>query len=363
LIHTEELLSLFEQYYRDPHQVWPDLFYGLTHYSFDNYFRLIDEALKMTPSLTLVTSQPQKTNSGSQYYFAPTIVKSDVEVYLRYRRPYDELLYIEDSLWRKDFSSEFEDNSMYYKKPIHCLYLDDLWANAGLVNLFVEKYATGKTYIFGRPNSLWQLMDNEEFLARSHRMLHGFVNVDCPAFADAGFSSKYGCEFNDQMIDWKSGLNFYTCLKGHKHFIPIFVERRGCFINLLNSDRFSVNAADEFIVNTPFELCECGSYRCGFKFRSHIHNMPKNIDYDRVLRLRSELVSKYRTIQFVENKNCIEVFYLVSNDEEMDKADVHLINEVFDEPKFNKGRYFQLGRKLYYIWSHRSGGQQRIKMI
>lgn len=71
-----------------------------------------------------------------------------------------------------------------------------------------------------------------EMLSRNQDKIQSIINTDFDMFLRKKNLPKI--PLNDQMIDWSSGGNFYTCHYGVRHWLPLFSIHDGKYNNLLN---------------------------------------------------------------------------------------------------------------------------------
>lgn len=131
---------------------------------------------------------------------------------------------------------------------------------------------------------------------------------------------------NDTTIVWSSGLNFFTCRYGNKHFLPTFTQTDGQCQNTLNllpglpdDDRLEVGAY--------LGRCGCGRDRMKISFLPHVRRLPQvggRFLYD--LSLADRLVGCYKSIQFVEVGGTVNVCF-VNDDHAEDCVDEKVIRE------------------------------------
>ena len=156
-----------------------------------------------------------------------------------------------------------------------------------------------------------------------------WTNIDYDLFAKG--------QFNDQMIDWNTGGNFYTCSHNQKHFLPIFLIKDGKSNNLLNLADGFVECDDKWTFKERV-LCSCGKYRIDFDFISH---QSINLLIDR--QIINQLKSNYANLQFYEcEPNRLRIFFSV-NGEFMDEDILNKLGNVI----FYKDLSFYYGRKHY----------------
>ncbi len=126
---------------------------------------------------------------------------------------------------------------------------------------------------------------------------------------EAFFPKLLNVFINDNCIDWKTGLNFYTCRAGTKHFLPIFALTKTGFINLLNlAQECPAPADDLFIIEPERCLCSCGRYYMPFTFLPHYRLMIKTTTgwfYD--LNIPDHLQGRYKNLQFIQENAIVKV--------------------------------------------------------
>lgn len=190
--------------------------------------------------------------------------------------------------------------------------------------------------VTGPPHVLNELVHDERFTLRPFCL----TNLDSPCFVKT--TDHY---LNDQMVDWQSGLNFYTCSFGHKHVLPIFLKIDDRFHCLLNMTRWAPPMTDEMVIH-EFEPCECGRVRAIMTFTPHKRNFIDR-DYNECMNLVNQLESKTCYLQFVQGDG-IEVY----SDVPVSEKDAETISRFFGSPAtFIVGRFFRVGlRKIPAFW-------------
>ena len=152
------------------------------------------------------------------------------------------------------------------------------------------------------------------------------------------------------MIDWKSGINFYTCKSNQKHLLPTFFIRENKYKNIINLTDYTSKKEDYIKVNSNVIKCECGRERCVFEFTPHYKNFLDGFDYNELMDLRNKLISKFRWIQFVQIKKIIYVYYEININSNFENEDIDIINQIFKGPVFLKGEFFKVGYKMPAFW-------------
>jgi hypothetical protein len=137
---------------------------------------------------------------------------------------------------------------------------------------------------------------------------------------DAFFKS-HGVYVNDCVIDWQTGLNFYTCKHNKRHFLPIFSIRDGYIRNLINICSRPIPISDLFTITGSAENCPCGKKYIPFTYIPHIKAaITKNDQYYYDLSLINYLESDYYSIQFIQNNDEILILYRGKYMTENDKS-------------------------------------------
>lgn len=330
---TSNLVVLYRNYYKQ-YRTWPMLFKALKDYEFDDLPTLQEEVLAMTPEVA--DDSDQQSNSGLRYQFAPVFIKEDIENYLRYEALIDEYYFICENPTREE-SVEVQSGKIQ-----HTLKIPDIWSHWEEVAQFLTR-VPNKTYVLGYANSLAQMTANQQFLEKVQDHVIGFVNSHGPAFLKTGLLSNF--EFNDQMINWKSGANFRTCQYGNKHCLPIFAVKDGKGCNLLNFNRLWFPVDDLFELQDP---CKCGK-PC-IKLVPHINNIPDGVNYEAAMGLPERLESKFRWLQFIQDRD-LRIFYETSG--EILSSDLDVINETLGTFPLCKGNFLQVGAKFPPFWKIR----------
>jgi hypothetical protein len=188
------------------------------------------------------------------------------------------------------------------------------------------------------PTTFLYLLRDPYFLT----VQNGLFSTDYEGFYP---SSLY---INDNMVDWTSGCNFYTCFFNRRHFLPIFAQKNGSVKNLLNLACGELPCSDLFDVEPGPKQCGCGRMFLSFRFVPHlanaIHKPDGSILYD--LSLADRLQAQYSNFQIVQQDGLIYLLY-VSKDrrvrDDMDFLRVYLREQGFDRVEVLKNRYVVTG--------------------
>lgn len=189
----------------------------------------------------------------------------------------------------------------------------------------------------------------QSWVSESKRKINAFVNSDCePLFKDLGVYMR------DQMVDWRSGINFYTCEKGHIHFFPIFyVDGEKCS-NLLNLSSDHCQHDDSVLVGARV-LCECGIYRATMKIETHFKNKivgedGKPVEFKGICDLMEGWFHSFQIHQDYSEK--IRIFYESENsaDRDIERIIGFLKAKGLKKVEVKKSIYTQNGRKRHPFW-------------
>lgn len=134
-------------------------------------------------------------------------------------------------------------------------------------------------------------------------------------FFDQQIYRDRGIWCGDYMMDWPSGLNFYTCQAGEKHMLPIFFETATGRLNALNlmAQEVWTNDSDACEI-TDVVRCRCQTARPIF------HHIPRANNslctpagktfFD--LSIATGLRSRYCSLQFIQHQpDTVTVHYVV----------------------------------------------------
>jgi len=332
---TEELISLYREYYNNP-SISDLLVEGIANYSFDDIDRILySDELNIYPKHN--SNDFLKSNTGKKYNFSPREIIKKIEYKLRYQFPFENTIFIWDQQRSRTVSTQK-----------HVIVGND--CHSSDFRQSIIENLSDKTYIYGYAHSLNQLANDEELLIECDSKISGFCNTDVPCFVKSNNLNKLKIHLNDQMIDWKSGINFYTCKYNKKHFLPTFSIGKNEYKNIINLTDYVSKKEDYIKINPNVIKCECGRERCEFEFIPHYKNFLDGFDYNELMDLRNKLISKFRWIQFIQIKKIIHVYYEININSNLQNEDIDIINEIFNEPVFLKGKFFKVGLKTPAFW-------------
>lgn len=209
--------------------------------------------------------------------------------------------------------------------------------------------------IMALPNVWIYLSTNNAFrdwVEENKLNINAFVNTDW----DLSMKPIDGVYIRDQMIDWKSGLNFYTCRSGTVHFIPIFFESNQRVYNVLNLCKDSRPIDDLYFLDAnSLRVCGCGKSFIPLKIIPHheyriTNDKGEPIDtsgfYD-------NLKSNYLNLQVHQDlEGKVTVFYRSKQPDTEDLGCIFnfLNSKGIEKIRFMDSRYFKVGSKTYSFW-------------
>lgn len=179
--------------------------------------------------------------------------------------------------------------------------------------------------------------------------INAFINSD----SDLCIKAIRGVRVVDQMIDWETGVNFYTCEKGERHFLPVFFMEANKSFNLLNMT-VKKSVVDDEVFLGAFRRCPCGRGSLEFGFSSHKQNRIVDSEGEPV---RFEgffdmLKGQYYSLQLYQN-GLGEVSVLFCGQrvtEDLGKIEDFLKARGIDKIEFVSSKYIQIGRKRPPFW-------------
>lgn len=230
-----------------------------------------------------------------------------------------------------------------------------------LFDLVVKTYdAYGPINLYAIPDIWTCLVTNPTFrrmVEENKEKISSFVNSDY----DAIFK-RIGIYVRDQMVDWGSGLNFFECEFGTRHFLPIFFYDRGSCFNLANLVRIRPSNDDRVVFGCSVEKCMCGRTYPLVHMQPHFRNMildGRDGHFD-LLPLHNSLNAHYANLQFHQGEDgAVRMFYVAMSDVDLD---IDLVESYFRSGglkiEFVQGKYYSIGRKKYRAWKSKSVDEQ-----
>lgn len=213
-----------------------------------------------------------------------------------------------------------------------------------------------KSVIFCRPNAALALSRDpafSEYLSSPHN-LQCLATSDWEPVYDAGSFIDRGVYVNDNMIDWQTGLNFYHCPYGGRHFLPMFYGRGASFENLLNLEQGGRAPAGDELEVAGLSQCRCGRKKMDIRFTPH-HSIQISkyaevrgaVEGYLMPRLRSQLAY----IQFVEGERGFDVLYYRVGGGVLDPGEEAAVREAVGDAGMcrNKFSFCGLGKVCPYM--------------
>jgi hypothetical protein len=157
----------------------------------------------------------------------------------------------------------------------------------------------------------------------------------------------------DRMIDWKTGVNFFECSFGSKHFYPIWIESNGRIVNLLNfADKEGHEMSDIFEAR-DFSPCECGRTAVDIRLVSHFRFKPEvkngeKLDSASIKELAELIPEEIFHIQILEAQDKIKILA----DPFMSEKNSKKIEDFFGkETSVIERKVFKIGgHKMPFAW-------------
>lgn len=163
----------------------------------------------------------------------------------------------------------------------------------------------GRFYLIGQPTKYLQLFSDPDYRSVMLNAKAHLVSGDWePLFPKI-------MDVKDQMINWTTMVNFYTCDHGTKHFLPLFLLSNNKLINLLNFATKSEHRIDDLVkIGTQRQLCLCGRWYLPFEMVAHVAlAVGKDDVYHHDTALADSLESVYYVLQFIQSDERIDILY------------------------------------------------------
>lgn len=339
------LSSLYHSYLEDDLKVFIN---NLCNYDFSNYnvnnedlFKLWSISCKFKESLKLKSNGSTLSTGSVDYRFGPLPILLEIERILKYRQ-YHTIFFLGNTNGRNELVKSNKDS---YDKLMHFDYNSPDWKI-----LTTSIRGRQANVLKAQPHTLLYLTSDENFLnaiGPYKKHIHSICTTDWEPF----FRQKHlDILINNNMINWKTGVNFYTCEKGHLHFLPIFILHKEYGINLLNMANKRLYINDDIFSYDPNPIiCECEKTKLNSKFITHNNN---NFRYQ--LDLIEDLKDHYANLQFVREDDKTKVYYTTKTNT-ISKHDQELINSKFGKVEFIGGIRLLTGLGKYYpFWESSS---------
>ncbi len=201
----------------------------------------------------------------------------------------------------------------------------------------VMRAATSPICLVASPNVVSVLVQHQPLVellnSRPDKMLLSSTNCDAfyPRLAPV----------NNQMVDWFTGCNFFTCRHGSRHFFPTFQQLPdGSCRNLLNL--IEHRSGDDLLrIGSGGDKCECGRYAVPIQFVPHVkHAIVQDGVVKNDLLLANRLNTLYRNIQFIQQADGMNVYFVAHNHSDaIGEADRQAIEAYFGPCRYHPNQY------------------------
>lgn len=323
------LCRSYEKYYQNPRYWGKQLWQDILEYDYCDYDEFCNDILSLRRSIEsghkdcLMLKTGGSLGTRREYAFGPQPHSwlSNVEKRLKFPFRTENV----KSFWITGGFPNWRKYPAIHKEQPFGPYTNAILQNETMMQDCIRLYENiieefGLVHLVARPEKFLFLLSHQEFVERVLNKLGSkivsLINTDGPPFFNSKVLSQYNIFFNDQMINWETGVNFYTCRNGHKHFLPIFVYHQYQSTNLLNLCNTSMVETDDFVSIEPTIIkCQCGVNRLRIDFIGHCKNCPVingNAFID--LSIAESLTSNAINLQFVQNENVINIYCIEIND-------------------------------------------------
>ncbi len=211
-------------------------------------------------------------------------------------------------------------------------------------------YTYGRINLLTTPNVALYLLTHKLYSALINyhsNHIHSIITINTdPFYPDHKI-------MRDQMINWQTGLNYYTCQHGNTHILPLFTTD---LRNALNA--YAIKApcpppCDDLMLLKKKEICRCGKMAYDLKYVPHIHNqIKKDGMIIRPFEIANNLSFCYYNLQFEQKNNNITVHYVTKDN---NSKDLEYIYDYFSQYKFNvifsANTIFNVGQKQPAFWN------------
>lgn len=217
----------------------------------------------------------------------------------------------------------------------------------------IDGITTNESILWADPNVWLYLTSDNDFCSFLERKSNiSLLSTNWESFYKKQRLQQNGVYINDNMIDWYSGFNFFTCKYGSKHALPLFAQNDYGVVNLLNLTGDIIEASDLLV---PTSKCICGKTKIAFI--PHLKTQIKSYDgrflYN--LDLVERFQSVYQHMQFIQHQNLISVLYCG----EMNEHDKAIINDFITNQGFDcelvENKFLKVSSKLPVFYNNLVG--------
>lgn len=216
-----------------------------------------------------------------------------------------------------------------------------------LLNLLSQKDKI-QIWTSDKNNLMFLLSDNYfvDFLLQNKERI-SIINTGISPFFKKKKLLENGFHINDNMIDWYSGLNFYTCKYNKKHILPIFYAEENKSTNLLNlSLRGRMVPKGDYFYYSPLGYCECGKTHYDLKFIPHIKTTPiVDGEYFYDMEIPELIEGSYYNLQFVQiDEKTLDIYY-TGNLTDCDRQIIEERTKMFQFKNYKPNSVFSINHK------------------
>lgn len=217
----------------------------------------------------------------------------------------------------------------------------------------------GKCTLFAHPNCWLYLLSDPMF---RYYLSHSQISAMSTNWEAFFAHQPKRLHFNDNMVNWTTTMNFYTCEHGTKHFLPTFIPTTNGIVSLINICQRPIMPVDDLmILADDVEQCQCGrKFRKIQTFIPHIENTIRAKDgtivYD--LGLADRLQAKYLNLQFIQTSDdVVHVLYVCDGEPDIDiltnffatyGLSVRFLPSTFSLQRNKLPVFWRPNRKIYY---------------
>jgi len=299
--------------------------------------------------INMVTSGTT-TGFRNSYKFSNSIIIPYIENQVKYPHGKNYCINFNNFLNHPHFNFYFVDNDPKYSYSISFSTLDkkQIVEIISILKKLLFEHEKMTIWSSDKNNLMFLLFDHifVDFLIENKNQIN-IINTGISSFFKKQKLINCGFHINDNMIDWYSGLNFYTCKYNKKHILPIFYAENNTSTNLLNlSLRGRMIPKGDIFEYKSLGTCECGKNHYDIFFMPHYKTMPQvDGQYFYDMEICELLEGEYYNLQFIQvgNKD-LEIHY-TGDLLDYDKQIIEDRCKMFDKIIYNTNSVFSINHK------------------
>jgi hypothetical protein len=210
-----------------------------------------------------------------------------------------------------------------------------------------------KINILAQPNAFLFLCSYDEFndLIIDSEHIHSLIPYEWEPFFKKERLIDRGVWINDNMINWVTMFNFYTCPHNTRHSFPTFVVNNGRYINLLNLTAEPAFVMDDIVQLGKIKECPCGKSYVDMEFVLPHCNCSLDVCDDSI---PEHLTAHYSNLQFIQEGDRLNILFIGKGSKQEDRL---FLREKFNtlQVEFLPQHYAYIGRKLLPFWRNLKG--------